>query len=149
MSALVQKRISITAAKITKEVEEAKAADDDDDEYCVICYTNKVVPDHKSLPNNSTTIEFSCKHRFCQDCTLEQLKTLIEKAAIDQLVCFDYQCQQKIPSDQIEAILRKQGKFVLLGKYERFKKDKDVEKDKLSRFCPYAGCGAILRAKDA
>ena len=40
----------MTAAKIAKEVEDAKAADDDDDEYCVICYTNKVVPDHKPLP---------------------------------------------------------------------------------------------------
>ena len=105
MSALVQKRISITAAKIAKEVEDAKAADDDDDEYCVICYTNKVVPDHKPLPRQSTTIEFECKHRFCQDCTLEQLKTLIEKAAIDQLVCFNFECKAVISQQKIESIL--------------------------------------------
>lgn len=38
-------------------------------DYCIICYTTEIVPKSEDCPaDDKTTIELSCKHRFCRDC---------------------------------------------------------------------------------
>jgi len=60
--------LSIIQAKMAKE-------EDKDATYCPICYTNEITADGEPIdPKDLGTIEFDCGHRFCDECTTEQLK---------------------------------------------------------------------------
>ena len=52
-----------------------------------------------------STVEFACLHRFCSECTIEQLKGTIEVAGFDKLKCFDYECGKPISLGRIQTIL--------------------------------------------
>ena len=86
-----ERRLTQTRSKIISKIEENKAAEEDEESYCTICYTNEIQIPGKPI-TDLLTVEFECSHRFCSECTIEQLKSNIEKAEIDKLKCFDYEC---------------------------------------------------------
>lgn len=86
-----ERKLTQTRSKIISKIEEDKAAEEDEESYCEICYTN-VIQKPGTPITDLQTVEFECSHRFCSECTIEQLKGCIEKAEIDKLKCFDYEC---------------------------------------------------------
>lgn len=95
------------------------------------------------------TIELECGHRFCGECTIEQMKGTIEAAQISKLKCFDYECGQAISAAKIQSILTERSMADLFEKFERFKAQKDIDSDPLVRWCPKAGCGAHIKAQSS
>ena len=95
---------------------------EDDAPLCEICYTNEIVAGGKPIPPGELgTIEFECGHRFCSECTVEQLKTHIERADIDKLVCFKFECKMALSEDKIREILLSQNRVDLAEKFAKFK----------------------------
>ena len=42
-----------------------------------------------------------CRHRFCSECTVEQLKSWVNARQVEALPCFDFECSEPIGSSQI------------------------------------------------
>ena len=72
------------AEQLIKAREESK---EDEKNYCTICYSNEIDPE-----DSETTITFECGHAFCSECTLGQLRILIEKADLEKIRCFEHEC---------------------------------------------------------
>lgn len=53
--------------------------------YCPICYTNEIVL--SPTPANQNTWEFTCGHRFCVECTREDMRIKINQFDIEKLIC--------------------------------------------------------------
>ena len=52
--------------KIEEEIQGEPRLSGQEPTYCDICYTNEIVaPDDTINVGDKTTMEFSCKHRFC------------------------------------------------------------------------------------
>ena len=118
-------------------------------EMCEICYTNEIVAaDYEVEAEDLETIEFECEHRYCSECTIEQLKGQIEKADIDKITCLNYECRQLVSTAKLTKILTDRGLEKLLEKYDRFKDKKSLDSDPLVRWCPKAGCETHVKAKD-
>lgn len=61
--------------KIEQQVQDQAAAEAEEDDLCSICYTYTIVKAEKPLDaGNTSTVEFECGHRFCEQCAIEQLK---------------------------------------------------------------------------
>ena len=72
-------------------------------DYCSICYYNVIVNQGNPIPDHDKmTVEFDCGHRFCSECAVEQLRGNIERAELDKIKCFDYECGQDISLEKIE-----------------------------------------------
>ena len=71
-------RLTATRDIILSEIEQEKVANKDqteEDELCEICYVNTLMGDQKiEEQTTSTTVQFSCKHRFCSDCVLQMFE---------------------------------------------------------------------------
>ena len=53
------------------------------------------------------TVEFECSHRFCSECTIEQFKTNIEKAEVDNflnLIADTLQIFEESTDEEIQKI---------------------------------------------
>ena len=124
-----------------------------EEDCCTICYVNPITKEGDPVPKGDlATVELECKHRFCSECTLEQLKSHIELAKIDKLVCFDFECKKPISAGKMKEILKNDHKMEdLYAKYERFRDQKSLDSDPLVRWCPKPGCAQAIRApnKDA
>ena len=120
-----------------------------EENYCSICYTNVIEADGKPVKSDDKiTIEFECKHRFCSECVIETLKNNINNAEINKLNCFDYSCGQLISDEKLKEILTEHNLVDLYEKKKRFEEQKNLDKDKLVRWCPKSGCKTYVRAKD-
>ena len=90
--------------------------------YCSICYIFPIVEEGKPIPEGDKgTVEFECGHRFCEECTIEQLKQYIERAEISKIKCFEHECQKPISDERIKEILSVREMGDLVSKYDRFK----------------------------
>ena len=87
-----KQRIEETRAKIVQDI--AAQGEAEEATYCSICYFNEIISTDKPIPEGElVTVQLECSHRFCSDCTVEQLKQHIETAAIERLVCLDFECK--------------------------------------------------------
>ena len=121
---------------------------EEEENLCPVCYSNPIVKDSEPLiPGDTGTVEFECKHRFCSDCTVEQLKNYVESAEIEKIKCFDYGCRRPISATKVKEIFTKMDLPHLFRKYERFKDKKSLDSDPLVRWCPKAGCDTHIRAE--
>lgn len=66
------------------------------DKDCQICYDSKPEKDFFSL---------ECGHKFCLDCTKQQLKILIINSKILKISCFEPQCGTTFTDNQIKNVL--------------------------------------------
>jgi len=62
----------------------------DEEDYCPVCYTNMIKL--RGDADEGTFIFTQCGHRYCVECTQEQMKTLIERNQLDKLNCFSVDC---------------------------------------------------------
>ena len=94
---------------------------------------------------------FECGHMFCSDCTLGQLRQLINNAEVDKVKCLEFDCANPVISaEKLKAILSKlEMDGDLWAKYERFGHKKELERDPLVRFCTKPGCEAHMRGKNS
>ena len=132
-----QTRIKLDFEPLTIEAEQ---------DYCEICYVNTISAHGPIKDSDTMTVELDCKHRFCHECTLSQLKQLIESAQVQNIACLDYSCKKEIGQDSIKKICG--NEIALYAKYERFKDKKALEADPLVRWCPKAKCEMHMRAAD-
>ena len=96
-----------------------KGVDGKEPTYCDICYTNEIVAPGSKVPETSkSTIEFSCKHRFCQDCSRESIKELIKKGEFGQIKCLQFKCETMILQKELETLFGERDTEV----YDKFKK---------------------------
>ena len=94
----------------------------DEQTCCEVCYTNKIICKEREIqPQDLGTVELVCRHRFCSDCVMAQLKEKIENGEIDNIKCLDYTCLKPIDSENLKNILNMRGSHDLYEKYERFK----------------------------
>ena len=96
-----------------------------------------------------TAIRLDCVHNFCIECSLEQLKQLINRAEVKKIKCFDYECQAHIPDTKLYEILSENIRYDLMDRFKYFREKKDLDKDPLVRYCPKAGCDQYMRAEDS
>ena len=86
---------------------------------------------------------------FCGECTVAQLKSIIENAELDKLKCLNFDCDHEISMERIEKILVSSKEEALYEKLVRFKKQKELDLDQLVRWCPKENCGNHVRAENA
>ena len=142
-----KKQIDETRAKIAEDMARQQSAVDEEVPLCEICYTNEIVAVGRLIPADELgTVEFECEHHFCSECSLEQLKQHIERAAIDKLVCFHFECKKAISDEKIREILLKRNRADLVEKFAKFKGQKQLDSDPLVRWCPNPSCGDHMRA---
>ena len=65
-----------------------------------------------------------------------------------KLICFDYECGKVISDVMLFEILTQHNLSELYDKKKRFEEQKDLDSDPLIRWCPKAGCGKCIKAKD-
>ena len=73
------------AEKLIKEQQESNEVEKD---YCTICYCNEI-----DREDTKSTVVFDCGHVYCSECTLGQLKNLIDTAELDKIKCFAFDCE--------------------------------------------------------
>ena len=77
------------------------------------------------------------------------LKQQIERADVDKIKCFNFDCDEAVSKKKIESIMKVHNVGGdLLEKYERFKEKKANDSDPLIRWCTKPGCDTTIRAEN-
>lgn len=100
------------------------------DEECIICFLKQ-----------GKKAYLSCGHAFCQNCITRYLESLIGEGHVE-LLCPQDGCGRKIREDEVVRWIWK--KRELISKYERFKRNRKIEKDPNLHFCIRPGCDEIV-----
>jgi hypothetical protein len=90
----LSRKLSIREDRIESDHE-----DKEQPNYCPICYTNEIVPSPNPL--NQITWEFTCGHRFCVECTREDMRIKINQFDIEKLICLQDQCKKKVTTAEL------------------------------------------------
>ena len=140
------KKLSRQLSSQQNEIIEEIRPDTEEQTTCTICYTNEIIPAPKPI-HDLITWSFKCGHRFCIDCSRELLKLKIERAEVDNLVCFEFKCLEKVTEDEIKELF-KGVEPETFQKYKEFVVKKKVEGDPLMRWCTKPGCTGSMRGDD-
>lgn len=73
--------------------------------YCPICYSNEIVAAPAPI-DDMLTWEFSCGHRFCLDCTRENLRLVINDFQPDKLICLQHECGKKVTMAELNELFQ-------------------------------------------
>ena len=114
-----RRRCTLMAQKLREQFSEDKSilsGEDEEAPYCQICYTNQL---RKDRPDAVLSLE--CAHSFCSECSLQQLRLLIERADVEKVKCFDFECGAFISGPALQRILEQHDQGDLWQKYERFR----------------------------
>ena len=79
-------------------------ADGPEPAYCPICYTNEIIEAPNPIGEEKMTWEFSCGHRFCVECTREDLRIKIKKNDVDKLICLQNECGAKVTMQELNRL---------------------------------------------
>ena len=105
------------------------------DNICKVCFE---LMDKKQLKLNS----LPCGHICCNQCWMNYLKSKILEAKVEQIECFEYQCNQILSEQFILDHIKKDNK--LLEKYKKFKLRAEILNDPNKRQCPEKNCDKYL-----
>ena len=105
------------------------------DNTCKVCFE---LIDKKQLKLNS----LPCGHICCNQCWMNYLKAKILEAKVEQIECFEYQCNQILSEQFILDHIKKDNK--LLEKYKKFKLRAEILNDPNKRQCPEKNCDKYL-----
>lgn len=98
---------------------------------------------HICLETKKTPTFLVCGHGFCEECLMGFIENKVLNGQVKGIVCPEEKCGRKLKKDEIVKRIRK--KRDLLMKYEKFKRNKKIEKDPNLRFCIRIGCEDIVR----
>lgn len=105
------------------------------DLICGVCYIIHAAETMLTLP---------CGHEFCSECVKGYLCNEISEGRVLNIRCCQAECEFKFEDSIIECILDK----YMYGKYIQFKRNKEVESDPNSRWCPNPKCGQVITRED-
>lgn len=108
---------------------------------CQICCMNRIVKEGEA----EGTFVFTCGHRFCTDCVLDNTEYLVDNGKPDEIICMQENCGQKMTQEQLEDLFREEP--AMLEKIERFKASKNDQNNPLLRFCTNNKCNSKIYAK--
>jgi len=95
---------------------------------CLICFSE--------YPISETIIICSAKHRFCQECATQYLKSLIESFKVSKITCPQEGCKELFDTNLIKKLLDEKS----FQEYEMKLLAKMTNKDPHQKFCPTPGC---------
>jgi len=114
-------------------VEENKKEDDEEEkkeEICGICL----------CPGDKFEIIPKCKHRFCEECFQQYLKSEVEQNSdkLQELPCPENNCKKILKTSFVELKLK--GSPILLTKFQKFLKQAKYSKNPSYRHCIKPNC---------
>ena len=98
---------------------------------CPVCFENS--PDMRKLP---------CGDVFCHSCLINYLQARILSSQIQAFKCPAEKCSQFLSEATFESLIKPEEE--LWKKYQKFKKNEEVAKDKALRWCIRPGCEEIV-----
>ena len=87
-----------------------------------------------------------CKHFFCTDCYLNNLKEQITKNNVYSIKCMKHECKEELDVKFIGKILKENNE--LYEKYLKFKKRNEISKNPDLIPCPSANCESYAQKED-
>jgi hypothetical protein len=102
---------------------------------CRVCYIS-----HEA----ETMLTFPCGHEFCSECVKGYLYHEIKEGRVLNIRCCQAECEGIFEDSVLECILDKS----LYEKYLKFKRNKVVESDPNSRWCPNPNCAQVIIRED-
>ena len=94
--------------------------------------------------NNPVEIE-KCKHKFCYDCFQNYLNNLINENNIENIPCPEVKCNNKTLSIDFFSNYITEEQLI---KYQNFKTQNEIARDKLKIFCPLCNSYAKIDNPD-
>lgn len=104
---------------------------------CEICL------DDFDSANIEDRYKFECGHLYCSSCTDEHIKTEIINGRVKKINCPYTNCTFEITETQIASIV-KENNPDLFNKYLKFKKNKELEDNPDTIFCPHPDCEGFV-----
>lgn len=102
---------------------------------CEICYMEYRTDSIITLP---------CEHMFCPACTKEYLSLEIREGRVLEIRCCQSGCEFVFEVSIIQSLVDS----LIFEKYLIFKRNKQVELDPESRWCPNNKCGQIIKIQN-
>jgi hypothetical protein len=93
------------------------------------------------LERKEKIARLTCGHSFCEDCLLGYLENRIGGGVVE-IICPESECGKRIEETEIIGWIWRKRELIL--KYERFKRNRRIEKDPNLRFCSRPGCNEIV-----
>ena len=116
-----------------------KFSSEQNDLICKVCY--------ETLNEEEKKFNFlPCGHINCTECWINNLKTLISEAKVEQIKCMEYQCNQSIDENFILKHIK--NDHILLEKYDKFKIRMEIIKNPNKKQCPQPNCESFLEKKE-
>lgn len=91
------------------------------------------------------TWEFSCGHRFCLECTREDMKIKIKNNDVDKLMCLQNECGAKVNVLELSKLFEQEPET--LKKLRDFIEKQSKEGDPLMRWCTKPGCSGLMKGE--
>lgn len=83
----------------------------------------------------------SCRHAFCENCLMGYLGSLIADGQVE-ITCPQDGCGRRMGEEEVARWIWKKRDLII--KYERFKRNRKIEKDPNLRFCTRPSCNGIV-----